>query len=123
MKRLFEIVVTLQTLGGAVFFGALFVSALPVSTKVLAAIGLVFVSCAVFLLMVNQLLTAEALRTLASHSVEPDLSSSRVTAAQSSLAQISGGLRMQSAGKLGYLLIGMFAFWCFGGLVIYRYAV
>jgi hypothetical protein len=122
MRRLFEIVLGLQILGGAVFFGALFVSALPASTKVPAAIGLAFVSTTVFLTMVNQLATAEFLRAWAGRSPELESPSSNAgTVVESTIVQVQGGLRLRTSGRLGYLLLGMFAFWIFGGWVISRY--
>lgn len=71
MRKLFEIVMVLQTVGGAVFFAALFVVPLPFSVKLLAAVGLMFVSAAVFLLMVNHLAFLGGVRVLTDQMSRP----------------------------------------------------
>ena len=71
MRRLFEVVLILQTVGGAVFFAALFVAPLALSIKVLAAVALMFISAAIFILMTNHLASIEGFRVLVDQIARP----------------------------------------------------
>lgn len=121
MRKLFEIVVVLQTVGGAIFFAALFVAPIAFSIKVLAAVGLMFVSAAVLLLIVNHIAFVEGFRVLAnqiahpSDSVEPDV--------LDRLNNLQGSLRLQGSNRLGYLLLGMWGVWIFLGFAMRQFVL
>jgi hypothetical protein len=91
MDRLLNILTWIQILGGIVFFTALFVAPLVLSVKILAAVALMFVSCAVFALM----------------------------AALTSIEGLRMGVPPAKRGsRLGYLLLAMFAVWIVFGWML-----
>ena len=109
----------LQTVGGAVFFAALFVAPLALSIKVLAAVALMFISAAIFILMTNHLASIEGFRVLVDQIARPsEIVESDVLAR---LGKLQGNVRLQRSGRLVYLLLGMWGFWIFGGFVLRQF--
>jgi hypothetical protein len=105
MDRLLNIVSWIQVLGGMVFFTALFVAPLALSIKILAAVALMFISCAVFVLMAA-LVSIEGFRLRGDATVQD--AETLTSALLFRLSQVGGAKR---GGRLGYLVLAMFAVW------------
>jgi len=115
MDRLLNIVTWIQVLGGIVFFTALFVAPLALSIKILSAVALMFISCAVFVLMAA-LISIEGLR-LRTDATAQD-AETLTSALLFRLSQAGGAKR---GGRLGYLLLAMFALWILFGWMLRTY--
>jgi hypothetical protein len=114
MDRLLNIVTWIQILGGIVFFTALFVSPLALSIKILAAIALMFISCAVFVLM----MLLAAIEGLRRQSEGPVQDAEALTSALLFRLSQSGGPGAKRGGRLGYLILATFAVWIVFGLLL-----
>jgi len=132
VKRFLEIIVGLHTVGGAVFFAALYVAPISLSLKVLAAIVLMFVTSALFLALVSHLALARAYQLLIEQIcrvMERQRIDLPIVDTPSLLDyleyDLTGGLKMgkKSVSRMGYLLLGMFVFWIIGGGILSRYVI
>ena len=121
MSKLFKVALILETVGGAVFFAALFAAPLALSIKVLAAVALMFVSAAVYMLMVYHVATIEGFRILANQNFHPaDLVEADVL---DRLNRLQGSIRLEGSPRLGYLLLGMWSAWIFCGYALRQFII
>ena len=117
MDRLFTIVTGIVVIGGIVFFTSLFVAPLALSIKILAGIVLMFVTCAVFVLMA----VLESVEDIRAQTKGPHLANSvqdAQTVTRSLLRRISQREALRGPtrwGRLGPLLLGIFALWMLTG--------
>lgn len=130
MKRSLEIVVGIQALGGALFFAALFVAPLSVAEKLLAAVGLIFLSCGVFVQVVSHLAVSQSLRSYFERLLndytneDADLAKHVGTSLRKYLeSEKRDSIRVADFGRLGYLLLALFFFWLLGGWILARYVI
>lgn len=106
----------IQCLGGMIFFPVLFGAPLTFSVKILAAIVLMFISCAVFLLitLLGSLESIkDSLRTLYRDVNDPNVQTAGLLFRLSRPEILAPNQRKT---RMGYLILAVFALWILSGL-------